>query len=287
MFVVTGANGNTGSVVAHALLDAGKKVRALVRDPAKAQRLAARGAEVVQADITAPAAIGRALAGASGLYLMSPPDVTSKNAIAERQPVLEEVVRQARQAGVGQVVFLSSIGAQHPTGTGPIRLLHAIEAALSRSGMPVTLVRAAYFMENWAAVLPLARKDGVLPSYLPAGQPTPMVATRDIGAVAARALLDGPRGRRVVELSGPRDYTAAEVAAAAGQILGRPVTVVEPPLDTVVPTFTSFGISADVAGLFREMYEGLRNGRVAFEGAGAEAVRGPTPIDEVVRALLG
>ena len=55
--------------------------------------------------------------------------------------------------------------------------------------------------------LPAARKDGVLPSYLPAGQSIPMVATRDIGAVAAQALLDGPRGRRVVELSGPREYT--------------------------------------------------------------------------------
>jgi uncharacterized protein YbjT (DUF2867 family) len=287
MYVITGATGNTGSVVARALLEAGREVRVLVRDPAKAEPLARLGAQVVQGELGDGAAVARAFAGAKGIYLMSPPDLTSNAFLAERKQLMTRLVNAAREARAGHVVLLSSVGAQHAGGTGPIETVAQAERALEASGLPATFVRAAYFMENWGSVLPVARKDGVLPSFLPASLTVPMVATRDIGQVAARALLEGPRGRRVIELAGPRELTPAEVATAAGRVLGKPVTLVEAPLTAVVPTFTSFGLSADIAGLFREMYQGLISGKVAFEGGAAEAVRGPTEIDTVLAGLLG
>jgi hypothetical protein len=72
--------------------------------------------------------------------------------------------------------------------------------------------------------------------------------------------------------------------------LHRPVKVAEAPLEAVVPTFTSFGISADVAGLYRDMYQALREGRLVFEGNGNKAVehvRGKTTVEEGLRPLLG
>jgi uncharacterized protein YbjT (DUF2867 family) len=114
-----------------------------------------------------------------------------------------------------------------------------------------------------------------------------MVSTPDIGRALAQSLLDGPRGTRVIELSGPSEVSPNDVAAAFCKILGRPIQLIEAPLAGVVPTFTSFGISANVAGLFEEMYAGMISGKVAPEPGAHERVRGTTPLEQTLRALLG
>lgn len=286
MFVVTGANGNTGAVVARQLLQAGKAVRVVVRDARKAAPLAALGAQVAEADIDDSAALERAFQGAAGAYVMSPPSLTSNDFIAERERAFQGLAQAARRAGVQHLVLLSSVGAQLPSGTGPIRSVAVGETLLQQTGIPLTAVRPAYFIENWLAVLGAVKSDGVLPTFLPGQLAIDMVATPDIGAVAAQALLDGPRGRRVIELAGPAKVSPAEVAAAFARILGREVKVLELPLDAVVPTFTSLGASPHIAGLFREMYQGLLSGHIAYEGGSAELVRCPTSVEQHLRALL-
>jgi uncharacterized protein YbjT (DUF2867 family) len=286
MFVITGATGNTGGVVARQLLDAGRQVRVLVRDPARARALADRGAEVVTGDVFDEAELARAAAGAEGLYLLSPPDMRATDFVTSRRLQMEAAIRAARKAGVGHVVLLSSIGAQHVAGTGPVVTVHNAEQALRATGLPVTFVRAAYFVTNWGAVLPAARQDGVLPSFIPAAASIPMVDTRDVGAAAARALLDGPRGTRVIEVAGPQEVSPGDVAAAVGRVLSRPIQVVEAPLEAVVPTFTSFGISENVAGLYREMFQAIRSGKLAWEGGQAELVRGTTTIEQTLTPML-
>ncbi len=285
MYVVTGATGNTGSVVANRLLDAGKKVRVIVRSAEKGAAFAKRGAEVAVADLNDEKALEAAIKDAEGLYLLSPPDLTTKSFIAERKLLTESIAKTIQRANVKHVVLLSSVAAQHASGTGPILTVHNAEEQLRASGVPTTFVRAAYFVENWGGVIAVAKKDGVLPSFLPEGLRIPMVASRDIGVVAAQALLDGPRGSRVIELAGPRDASPADVATAVGKLLGRPVRVVEAPLDAVVPTFASFGVSENVAGLFREMYAGVASGVVRFDGRG-ESARGTTTVEEALRPFV-
>jgi len=287
MYVITGATGHSGSVAAQTLLAAGKKVRVLVRDANKAKALADQGAEVVVAELYDEAALTKAFTGAEGVFLISPPNLVSNDFLNERKQLTELYARAIRAAKVPHAVFLSSIGSQHASGTGLILTTHAGETALRGSGVPVTFVRAASFAENWASVLTPAQNDGVLPTFLAADLKTPTVATEDIGKTIAQALLDGPHGVRIIELSGPVDLSANDVAEALGRVLGRPVKAVAAPLDAVVPTFTSFGMSSYIAEKFREMYEGIANGKVAFEGNGAEAKRGKVTIEETFRALTG
>lgn len=289
MFVVAGVTGNTGSVVAESLLAAGKKIRVLVRDPKKAESLRARGADVFTlASLDDAAALTKALTGAEGAYLLSPPDLGAKDFIAERKKTVDAIAEAVDASGVGHVVFLSSIGAQHASGVGPIATVHYAEKKLAQTKAKLTFVRAAVFLENFASVA-AATKAGKLPSFVPADLVVPTVTTRDIGLTAAKALLEGPPAAKVdiIELAGAKDLSARDVAKLFAAKVGRDVAVEEAPLAAVVPVLTSFGISENIAGLFREMYEGVINGKVAWEGGNARHIRGATDAAAVIGGFLG
>jgi uncharacterized protein YbjT (DUF2867 family) len=288
MYAITGVTGHTGSVVAETLLAQGKQVRVVVRDAAKGERWQARGSEVAIADLGNTAALTRAFAGTEGAYVLLPPNVTSTDPIGTHAKITASITEAVRASGVPHVVLLSSVGAQHPDETGPIQTLHRAERELATTGAGLTAVRAAYFQENWAASLGTV-ESGTVYSFLPTDLRFPQVATVDIGRTAAAALVEGaPRGqKRVIELAGPSEVSGDDVAAALTKILGKPVTVQAAPLDAVVPTFTSFGLSKEIAELYREMYAGIVSGRVDWERGKARAVRGTATIDQTLRALLG
>ena len=218
------------------------------------------------------------------MFLLSPPDKVSADFIAERKRLTQAQVDTLAAEKVPHVVLLSSIGAQHASGTGPVVSLHNAEQQLRAAGIPATFVRAAYFLENWGEVAHPLKAEGILPSFIAADRVMRFVSTPDIGRCAAQALLDGPRGVRVIELTGERDVTPNEVAATFSAILGKPVHVAEAPLEAVVPTFTSFGISENVAELYREMYAAIESGRLDPEPG--EHRRGTTPIETTLRALV-
>lgn len=285
MYVIAGVTGHTGKTVAETLIGKGQPVRVLVRKPEQGAAWKARGAEVAVGSLDDEAALTRAFAGAKGAYVLLPPDPVATEFLASRARMAEIIGRAVSAAKLPHVVLLSSIGAQLPSGTGPIVSVHRTEQVLAATGAATTAVRAAYFVENFGAVLPAAKADGVLPSFMPAELAHDAVDTTDIGQVAAQALLDGPRGRRVIELSGPAEVSAQSVAATLTRILGRPVKVVEAPLEALVPTFTSFGMSEYMAQLYREMTAAFIDGKVVWEGKG-ERVRGKVTLEESLRKLL-
>ena len=134
MFTVFGATGNTGSIVAGRLLDAGKNIRIVVRDPNKAASLKARGAEVVKGDVTNATAVKSALAGAEGAYLLLPPDNKSDDLLGRNRRIVDDYLAGLTAAKVPHVVMLSSVGAQKPSGTGPIAAVHYAEVTLPKAG---------------------------------------------------------------------------------------------------------------------------------------------------------
>jgi uncharacterized protein YbjT (DUF2867 family) len=285
MFVVTGASGNTGSVVAETLLAAGVKVRVVVRDAAKGEPWKKRGAEVALAAFDDAAALTRAFAGASGLYLMTPPLTLSPDMIAERAPMIAALTKAAKDAKVPHIVALSSVGAQHAAGTGPIVSLYALEQGLAASGAKVTLLRPGYFADNWAEVIPLAVAQGILPSTLAPERKIPMPSTRDIGRIAASALLHPPAKSQILGLAGPSDVSPADVAAALAKLLGKPLQVAPVPAGERDAALQAAGLPARTAALYAEMCDAVDRGFVDYEGIEIMK-RGSETLAETLQRLL-
>lgn len=284
MYVVAGVSGNVGSVVADALLKAGKKVRVIVRDEAKGAPWKARGAEVALADVSDAGALTSALKGADGAFLLVPPPIGFDDPLARQHQVIDAEVAAVRASGVKHVVLLSSVGAQHQDGTGPIKALHAAEAKLRETGVALTFIRAASFMENAANALG-GLPHGIYATFNALDYPYPMVATHDIGTEAAKALLAGGKGVDIIELVGPQDYSERDVATALSALVGKELKVQQGPIESMVPTLVSYGFKPKLAELFREMVQGAAAGIISFDGKGRR-VRGVTPIGEVLKGLL-
>jgi uncharacterized protein YbjT (DUF2867 family) len=285
MYVVTGATGNTGAVVAETLLKAGNPVRVVVRDAAKGEAWQRRGAVVALAGFADADALARAFVGAAGVYIMTPPLALSPDMIAERRPMIAALAEAAKDAAVPHAVVLSSIGAQHAAGTGPIVSLHDLEQRLRAAGVRSTFLRPGYFVENWGDVIPLAQAQGILPSTLAVERKIPMPSTRDVGATAAAALLDPPAATRIVGLAGPEDVSPADVAAALAQILGKPVQAVPVPAPEREGALEAAGLPARTAALYAEMCNAVDSGFIAHED-GERLQRGREPLAAALRRLI-
>lgn len=265
MFVVTGATGNTGSVVAAALLDAGQDVTVVVRDAKKAAPWKARGARVMQADLRDAESLNRAFQGASGAYLMLPPAFDAADHLAERTAMAANLAKAAANAQVGHAVFLSSFGAQHDSGTGPIVSVGRAEKILA-SLPKLTVLRPSWFFENFLPNLDTVRGQGVLPGFISPGTRVFMIAARDIGAMAAELLLKPPAQSGVIEITGPEDYTLEEIAGVLSQVFGRTVTYQFAPPESASGMLQQLGMSRHAAGVMAELLDAVNQGLLSPQG---------------------
>jgi uncharacterized protein YbjT (DUF2867 family) len=265
MYVVLGASGNTGHVVAKNLLAGGQKVRVVGRNAARLKPLAADGAEIFIGDVTDVRALSKAFTGAESAFVMLPPDPVSNEYRAFQERANDAIVAAVRNAGIKNVVSLSSIGADKASGTGPVAGLYNLEQKLNQiEGANVLHLRAAYFMENTLPQVRAIRMTGNVVGPLRPDLKIAMLATRDIGAVAADALLRLDfRGKQTRELLGQRDLDYNEVAAILGKGIGKPqLAYVQAPNDQIKVAMVQMGMSENVVGLILEMAGALNSGHM-------------------------
>ncbi|HTS12783.1 MAG TPA: NmrA family NAD(P)-binding protein [Candidatus Limnocylindrales bacterium] len=262
MIVITGATGHTGRPAAEALLARGEKVRVVGRDAHKLEPLAQRGAEVFAGEPSDAAAMTKALTGADVVYLVVP------QAHVDDMRAFQETVTGAYAAAVAaakprHVVALSSIGAQHPEKTGPIVGLHNMEQKLNEiAGLNVLYLRPTQFMENLLMNIAPLRMMGSLPGAAPGDVPHQWIATRDIGAYAAKRLAARDfSGSSVQELFGPRDVTWKEIASMMGAAIGKPgMGYMQVPFIMLEPALAQIGMSKKMAALMVEMLKAANAG---------------------------
>ena len=263
MYVVLGASGHTGHVVATNLLTRGQKVRVVGRNAARLQPLAADGAEVFVGDVTDAQSLTRAFKGADSAYVMIPPNPTSNDFRAFQDRASDAIATAVRSAGVKNIVSLSSIGADEASGTGPVVGLHNLEQKLNQlDGVGVLHLRAGYFMENTLPQVGAVRMTGGAVGPLRPDLKVAMIATRDIGVVAADALLRREfRGQQTQELLGQRDLDYAEAAAIIGNGIGKPgLGYIQLPDDQMKAAMVQMGMSENFVGLILEMAGALNTG---------------------------
>jgi uncharacterized protein YbjT (DUF2867 family) len=284
MFAITGITGNVGGEVARNLLAAKQPVRGVARDVGKCKTWAQQGCEIVGADISDAVSLASAFKGAEGVFVLVPPNFDPSPDFREARAIAATLRQALDTARPDKVVYLSTIGAQ--AAQPNLLTQHTIiERVLGDSPLPITFLRAAWFMENSSWDVAPATNSGVIPSFLqPLDKPVPMIATADIGRVAAALLQESWSGHRVVELEGPHRVTPNEIAATFSRLLGRPVKMEVVPRDTWESLFLSQGMKNPTPRI--RMLDGFNEGWIEFASGEADSQKGKVALETVLRSLV-
>jgi uncharacterized protein YbjT (DUF2867 family) len=285
MYVILGASGNTGSIIANSLLSAGKKVRVVGRDLGRLQRFVDKGAEAFTADLSDAATLTKAFTGARAAYLMLPPAKSRE----EQERDSDGIAKAVKESGLRYAVHLSSYGAQVAKGAGPVSGLHSSEQKLNTiDGLNVLHLRAAYFMENNLAAIGMIHGMGIFGNALLPDLKIPMAATRDVGDYAAQRLLHLDfSGKQTRELLGERDLSMMEATAVIARGIGKPNLRYEQfPYDQVQQALTQLGVPPKGAAMYIEMYKAINAGVLVPLEPRSPENSAPTSFEQFVQEVF-
>ena len=217
---------------------------------------------------------------------MIPPNVAPDSGFPDSLARIAAIKQAILAARPPRAVFLSSIGSEKTSGLGLITATHVLEQELAASGVPSAFLRPGSFMENILHSIPPARATGMyFAFYQPLDHPFPLVATADIGRVAAETLLQTWQGNRTIEIAGPAYYSSNDIAAALQKALARPVNAVAVPRETWADAMAQFGIPIDRSGPYIEMNDSFNSRRIDFGVPGTEHIQGTINLVTAVDAL--
>jgi uncharacterized protein YbjT (DUF2867 family) len=282
-YAIMGATGHVGRALAEKLLEKGHVVRALGRDGTKLSALEAKGAKALAPAFDDAHALAEAFRGADGVFVMIPPSYGEDDFSAYQDRIGEAVTEALVSSGVKYAVDLSSFGAEHPSGTGPIAGLYRMEQILNRlSHVNVLHLRAASFMENHYWSVPIIRMNGVNLATAPGNIPMPAVAAGDIGEKAGDFLDKlSFKGHEVFDFTGPREYTFSEATTALGKAIGKPdLAYVQIPYEAARKAMLGNGMKSAMVDLMVEMYQAGNEGKIRPTQELTAEHRGKTTIEE-------
>ncbi|MBX5193711.1 NmrA family NAD(P)-binding protein [Rhizobium sp. NZLR3b] len=280
-FVVLGATGHIGSVVARTLLREGHQIVAVVHDEAKAADLKSAGAEIAAVDLRDTQALRATLRRGRRAFLLNPPAPVTTDTNAEETRTATSIAEAVGGAGLEKVVVESTYGAQPGDAIGDLSVLWSFERAVGAAAIPMAINRGAYYYTNLDTLLDEAR-HGLITTMFPAQLKIPMVAPADLGLAAARRLA-GPLDDVGVEyVEGPEAYTFDDVAAAFAKMLDHAVTVRTIERSEWVSSFRRVGYSERAAQAYARMTE------VSLEGFDMpdDPIRGTKSVQEYISELV-
>jgi uncharacterized protein YbjT (DUF2867 family) len=285
MYVITGASGHTGTVAAKTLLARGQSVRILGRNAEHLRPLTSKGAEQFLCDLTDTARLTKAFEGAQAVYALIPPAMNDNDYRGFQDRVSDAIAAAIAATKVKFVITLSSIGADKADKTGLVVGLHNLEWKLNLiQDVNVLHLRAGYFMENTLAQVGAVKAFGKGMGPLRPELKIPMIATRDIGAAAAEALLQLDfKGKHTRELLGQRDLTMPEAMTIIGKAIGKPnLGYVQASDEQFEAAVVQMGFSQNLSRLILEMAHAMNSGHmIALESRSARNTT-PTEVEAFV-----
>ena len=270
--LVAGATGNTGSGVAASLLSKGRRVRALVRDEARAADLREQGAEVAIVDLDRPETLTEGLLdGVSKVYFVT---WNGPSALAQSRNLLETITRSG---AAPHVVRLSGYGTLQ---SRIISELAKCEEDLKTSGLPWTILKPTFFMQNVMMAASTVKEQGAVYFDWGSGK-AGMIDLRDVVDCAVGALT-GEAGAVEGEtfiLTGPAAIGFADVAATLSRVIGRTVDYVPVPHEAATEAIVAMGVPEWIATGFAELSTGFEEGFADLTTKNVQRLSGHEPRD--------
>jgi uncharacterized protein YbjT (DUF2867 family) len=283
MFAITGITGQVGGKLANALLREGHGVRAVLRDESKTTPWQQRGCDIAIAEMDDAAALQRAFEGVEGVFIVLPLIFDPSPGFTEARTYIAAIRQALDRAAPPRVVCLSTIGAQVER-ESLLTQLRMLEQALGTLPIPIAFLRAAWFMENFAADVGNARQDGTMQSFLqPIDKAVSMVATIDIAEVASSLLQQTWEGLHVVELEGPSSVSPENAAQWIGEALQRDVALTAVPRDKWDALFRAQGMKYPLPRI--QMLDGFNAGWIEFETPKKSRSIGSTSLGSILKSL--
>jgi uncharacterized protein YbjT (DUF2867 family) len=255
----------------------------VVREQSKGAPWAELGCDIAVADLLDTEALAAAIDGTAGVFAMVPPVFDPAPGFPEAMAYVNSLRSAFARSKPAKVVALSTVGADAPR-PNLLNVLGLMEKAFESLPVPVTFLRAAWFMENAAWDIDSAR-SGLIQSYLqPLERAVPMVSTDDIGRVAAALLQERWDGKRVVELESPQRVSPNDLAAAFAKALGTPVHAEVVARDRWESIFRAQGMKNPTPRM--QMIDGFNAGWIDFADRGAHSLKGSIGIDQAIATLI-
>lgn len=251
-FLVVGATGNVGGLVAPGLLERGEHVRCLVRSEARAVSSRELGAEVVVGNLDDRESLSHAFAGIDTVFL-----VTSVNQNAVQQG--KNAIDAASDAAVGRIVRYSAIKTDVDKDLAPARMHLEVEAALEDSGISTSYVRPSTYMQGLMMAIPTIQTDSAI--YMPWGSgEVGMADLRDIAEAAIQVLVDDAHAGKAFSITGPEAINLHQAALAISDAIGKEVNYVDVPPGAAREGMLAMGLDAWLVGAFLDYFDAYKNG---------------------------
>lgn len=268
MIAVLGATGKVGGKISEILLKEGHQLKLIAQTDSKLKRFKDMGAEVIPANITDANMLTDIFSSVDSAYVMTPPDFSAVNYRVFQRTVGDAVVEAIQKSGIKYIVNLSSCGAQMHEGNGLIGGLAEQEMKLNQlKNVNVLHLRPAYFLDNILLNAQLIKQMGINGTTADADHSIPMVATKDIAAVAANYLaIQNFEGRNVRPILGEKNYSFRELTGIIGNAIGKPdLQYIQFSVEQAKRAMIEQGLSPDVANDIIGMETSLKNGVMNYE----------------------